>query len=157
LKRVVLYAALIAVADQVTKWLVLRWVPEGGVVPVIDGFYNLVHWYNTGAAWGIFQDYNIVLAAVSALTVLALYLFRHSFQIHRPSCAIALGLIVGGIIGNMMDRVRLGHVVDFWDFYIGVRHWPAFNVADSAICVGVVIYIIASWKSELAAQKPKGQ
>jgi signal peptidase II len=153
LRRVVLLAALIGVADQITKWLVLLWIPEGETVPVIDGFYNLVNWRNTGAAWGIFQDYNIVLGAVSAVTILALYLFRHSFQVHRPSCAIALGLIAGGIIGNMVDRFRLGHVVDFWDFYIGARHWPAFNVADSAICVGVAIYLVASWTTGNQSQK----
>lgn len=155
MKRVVLFAALIAVTDQLSKWLVLLWVAEGDVVPVIPGFYNLVNWHNPGAAWGIFQDYNIILAIVSALTILALYLFRHTFQVHRPVCAVALGLISGGIIGNLIDRVRLGHVVDFWDFYIGNRHWPAFNVADSAICVGVAVYLIASWKTELAARPAK--
>jgi signal peptidase II len=154
LKRVVLFAALIAIADQVTKWLVLQWVPEGEVVPVSPGFYNLVNWHNTGAAWGIFQDYNIVLAAVSAITILALYLFRHSFQVHRPVCAVALGLITGGIIGNMVDRFRWGHVVDFWDFNLGFMRWPAFNVADAAICVGVAIYLVASWKTTLTDQKP---
>jgi signal peptidase II len=153
LKRVVLYAALIVITDQISKWLVLQWIPEDESVPVIDGFYNLVNWHNTGAAWGIFHDYNLVLAVISALTILALYLFRHSFQVNRPSCGIALGLIAGGILGNLIDRLRLHHVVDFLDFNLGFMRWPAFNVADSAICVGVAIYLLASWSTAATAQK----
>jgi signal peptidase II len=66
---------------------------------------------------------------------------------------VALGLISGGIIGNLIDRLRVGYVIDFLDFHIGRNHWPAFNVADSAICVGVVLYIIVSWQSDGEAQK----
>jgi signal peptidase II len=147
-KRAVPIALLIAVADQFTKWLVARFIEPGEPITVVDGFFRLVHWTNRGAAWGIFQDYNMMLVGVSLLTILALYLFRHSLQIHRPAGAVALGLIAGGIIGNVTDRVRLGHVVDFLDFYVGKYHWPAFNVADSAICVGVGLYIIVSWRAE---------
>ena len=152
MRRVALIAAVIAVVDQLTKWLVLRCVSEVRPIPVIDGFFQIVNWRNTGAAWGIFRDYNIVLAIISGLTVLALYIFRHTFGVHRTVPAVALGLIVGGIVGNVVDRVRLGSVVDFLDFYIGRNHWPAFNVADSAICIGVVLYIIVSWQRESEAQ-----
>jgi signal peptidase II len=153
-------AVVVAVLDQLTKWLVANSISLGEVVPVIDGYFQLVNWRNTGAAWGMFSDYNIVLAAISVLTILALYLFRHSLGVHRLGPSIALGLITGGIIGNAIDRVRLHAVVDFLDFYfvkqVAVEgelrrmehHWPAFNVADSAICVGVVIYLIASWRPE---------
>ena len=148
---VVLIAATIAALDQFTKWLVVRSIrPEESRV-VISGFFDLVNWRNTGAAWGILQNYNLVLTAVSVLTVLALYLFRHSFQLRRPGPRIALGLIAGGIIGNLIDRARVGHVIDFLFFYIGQYHWPAFNVADSAICVGVSLYIILSWRGNHAA------
>ena len=150
---VVLIAVTIAALDQFTKWLVVRSIrPEESRV-VISGFFSLVNWRNTGAAWGILRDYNLVLTAVSLLTVLALYLFRHSFQLHRPGPRIALGLIAGGIIGNLIDRVRVGHVIDFLFFYIGQYHWPAFNVADSAICVGVGLYIILSWRGDRASQR----
>ena len=87
-------------------------------------------------------------AFISLVTILALYLFRHSFGLQRPIAGWALGLIGGGIVGNVLDRVFRGSVVDFFDFYVGVHHWPAFNVADSAICVGVVLYIIVSWRNE---------
>jgi signal peptidase II len=149
---VVLIAATIVALDQLTKWLVVRFIrPEESLI-VISGFFDLVNWRNTGAAWGILRDYNFVLTAVSILTVLALVFFRHSFQLQRRASRIALGLIVGGIVGNLIDRVRVGHVIDFLSFYIGRCHWPAFNVADSAICVGVGLYIILSWRSERAAQ-----
>jgi signal peptidase II len=153
---VVLIAAVVAALDQLTKWLVVRCIgPEESRV-VIPGFFNLVNWHNTGAAWGILQDYNLVLTVISALTVLALYFFRHTFQLHRPGARVALGLITGGIIGNLIDRVRVQHVIDFLYFYIGRYHWPAFNVADSAICVGVSLYIIVTWRSERQAAAHRG-
>jgi signal peptidase II len=145
---VVLIAATIAALDQFTKWLVVRFIRPEETRVVISGFFDLVNWRNTGAAWGILRDYNLVLTAVSVLTVLALYLFRHSFQLRRWGLRVALGLITGGIIGNLIDRVRVGHVIDFLFFYIGQYHWPAFNVADSAICVGVGLYIILSWRND---------
>ena len=150
---VALIAVTVAVLDQLTKWLVVRFVgPEESRV-VISGFFNLVNWSNTGAAWGIFQHYNLVLAVISLVTVLALYLFRRSFQLQHWGPRIALGLITGGIIGNLIDRIRVGYVIDFLSFYVGQYHWPAFNVADSAICVGVGLYIILSWRNDAAARK----
>ncbi len=148
MRRVGIIAVLIVVLDQLTKWLVVQYIHPSLPIPIIDGFLQLVHWRNTGAAWGILRDYNIVLAIVSVLTVLALYLFRHSFGIQRPVAGWALGLIAGGIVGNVIDRLRLHCVVDFLDFHVGAHHWPAFNVADSAICVGVILYIIVSWRNE---------
>jgi signal peptidase II len=147
-RRVALIAAAIVILDQLTKLLVVRFIGGDESRVIIDSFFNLVNSGNTGAAWGIFRDYNLVLAAVSVLTILALYLFRHSFQLHRTGCAIALGLIAGGIVGNLIDRVRVRHVIDFLDFYIGTHHWPAFNVADSSICIGVALYVIVSWRSD---------
>ena len=145
---VVLIAMTVAVVDQFTKWLVVRFLGDGEFRVVIDGFFNLVHWRNSGAAWGIFQDRNAILAIISVVTILVLFFFRHSFQLQYKTSRIALGLITGGIIGNFIDRVRFGYVVDFLDFFVGRHHWPAFNVADSAICVGVVLYIFVSWRSE---------
>jgi len=155
LRRIGLIAAIIVVLDQLTKWLVVRYISPAQVVPVLDGFFQLVNWHNTGAAWGILRDYNIVLAVISVITVLALYLFRHSFGIERPLAGWSLGLIIGGIVGNVTDRIRLGYVVDFLDFQIAGRHWPAFNIADSAICVGIFLYLITSWEPDekMSAQK----
>ena len=153
MRRVVLIALAIALADQLTKLLVLRAVDPAHPVVIVDGFFRLVHWGNTGAAWGIFQDSNILLAVISVLTVIALYLFRHSFQIHLAGSQVALGLIAGGITGNVVDRFWHGYVVDFLDFYFDGHHWPAFYIADSAICCGVVLYVLVSVCAERRGSK----
>jgi signal peptidase II len=150
---VALIAVTIVALDQLSKWLVVHSISPEETRVVISGFFSLVSVRNTGAAWGIFRDYNLVLTAISLLTVLALYLFRHSFQLNRPGPRLALGLIAGGIIGNLIDRIRVGSVIDFLSFYVGEYHWPAFNVADSAICIGVGLYIILSWRSTGGAEK----
>jgi signal peptidase II len=150
---VVLIAVIVAALDQLTKWFVVRLISAEESRVVISNFFDLVQVQNTGAAWGILKDYNFVLSAVSILAVLALYLFRHSFQLHRLGPRVALGLIVGGIVGNLIDRMRVGHVIDFLSFHIGQYHWPAFNVADSAICVGVGLYVILSWRGDHASQQ----
>jgi signal peptidase II len=152
---VALIAVTIATLDQLTKWLIVRSVGPDESRVVITGFFTLVNWRNTGAAWGMFQHYNLLLTTVSLLTVLALFLFRHTLQLHRPGLRISLGLIAGGIIGNLIDRIRIGSVVDFLSFYIGQYHWPAFNVADSAICVGVGLYILLSWRSGGVVEKTR--
>lgn len=151
MKRVGLIAVVIALVDQLSKLLILRWVHPDYPVVVVDGFFRLITWGNTGAAWGMFQNSNVLLAVISVLTVVALYLFRHSFQIHLVGSQIALGLITGGIVGNVIDRFWHGYVVDFLDFYVNSHHWPAFNVADSAICCGVVLYILVSIWAERRA------
>ena len=150
---VALIAVAVAALDQLTKWLVVRSLSEEESRVVISGFFSLVNWPNTGTAWSILKDCNLVLVAVSLLALLGIFVFRHNFQLHRPGWRIALGLITGGIIGNLIDRVRVRHVTDFLYFYVGRYHWPAFNVADSAICIGVGLYIILSWRSDIAARK----
>jgi signal peptidase II len=151
---VVVIAAAVTLLDQFTKWWIVRALDFNESVAVFPGFFHLVHWRNTGAAWGIFPDSNTILTVVSLLTILVLYFLRHTFQLHRTPSRIAFGLIAGGIIGNLIDRLRFHSVVDFLDFHLAGRHWPAFNVADSAICVGVVLYVIISWRVEKNADKP---
>jgi signal peptidase II len=150
---VALIAVAVAALDQLTKWLVVRSLSEDESRVVISGFFSLVNWPNTGTAWSILKDCNLVLVVVSLLALLAMFLFRRTFPLQRPGWRIALGLITGGIIGNLIDRVRVHHVTDFLFFYVGQYHWPAFNVADSAICIGVGLYIILSWRSDVAARK----
>jgi len=141
-------AALVAAIDQATKLLIVRLLEPTETRVVIPGFFQLVNWRNTGAAWGMFQDSNLVLTIVGILCVLGVVLFRHSLLLKHRASAVALGLIVGGIVGNTIDRLRAGAVIDFLDFHLGTYHWPAFNVADSGICVGVVLYIVVSARSE---------
>ena len=148
MRRIAPIAILIALLDQLTKLLVMRWVDPDLPVPVVDDLFQLVNWGNTGAAWGMFQNSNLILASISVVTLVVICIFRRSFQIHLLGSKIALGLISGGIAGNVVDRFRYGHVVDFLDFSFRGHHWPAFNVADSAICIGVGVYLVVTWRDE---------
>jgi len=155
-----LLALVIFVLDQSTKMLVLRFLGLSQQWIVIPGFFKFVHWENTGAAWSFFQDQNNLLAAVSILALLGLFFWRRHFYVHVPMGRLALGLIFGGIAGNLFDRLHYHQVIDFLRFYVD-RHsgqeigFPAFNVADSAICVGVGLLILVSWKHE--EDQGKGQ
>jgi signal peptidase II len=152
------------VADQWTKLIVVRFLPEvGNEHLVINGFFKFVHWRNTGAAWSLFRGNNTTLAAVAVIALLVLFLTRHHFEIHTRGGQISLGLIFGGILGNLVDRLFRNHVVDFLYFYVLRRDgeeagFPAFNIADSAICFGVGLLLILSWQNEpgkAASAEPK--
>jgi signal peptidase II len=151
--RMLSIALAVLVLDQATKLLVLRWLGPTQERVVIDGFFRFVHWGNTGAAWSLFRDRNDLLAVVSLVALLGLFLWRRHFYIQRVLGQISLGLIFGGIAGNLMDRLRYHQVIDFLRFYLYRRSgeemgFPAFNMADSAICVGVGLLILLSWKHE---------
>lgn len=138
----------VVLLDQLTKQLVLSHLDRTRGVAVIPGFFDLHFVQNTGAAWGIFQGLNHWLVALSFLMLVVMIFFRKHFLADGITARLASGAIIGGIIGNLIDRVRLSYVVDFLDFYIGRHHFPAFNVADSAICVGVGLYVIAQWRGQ---------
>jgi signal peptidase II len=141
---------LVVVADQVTKIWISGALRPYELVPVIDGFFNLTLAFNTGAAFsflaqgGGWQRWLLSGLAVVVTIVLVVWLTR--LDRHERWTAAALSLVIGGAVGNLLDRLRLGHVVDFLDFYLGSWHWPAFNVADSAIVVGVAILLLASFR-----------
>ncbi len=134
------------VLDQVTKALVTAFIPLNGAIPVIQGFFSIVHIQNPGGAFGFLSaGYSGIkrvffLAGTLFAAVLLLVLFR---RLPRQYVFLRAGmaLIVGGAAGNFMDRVRYGSVVDFLDFYWGALHWPAFNVADSAVTAGAGIFL----------------
>ncbi|MBA4150398.1 MAG: signal peptidase II [Verrucomicrobia bacterium] len=153
-KRMAAIALGILALDQITKQLVVHYLEWNGLgVVVFDGFFKLVHWGNTGAAWSMFSGQNAMLAIISLLALLGLFIWRHHFDCKTVPGQISLGLIFGGIAGNLIDRLFIGHVVDFIRFYIYTRSgqeagFPAFNVADSAICVGVGLLFIQSWRAE---------
>ncbi len=115
--------------------------PYGGI-EIVPGFFYLAHVVNEGAAWGILKGfhYGFIVLAIAALG--GIYYFRHSLLLYKKPSQIAFGLLCGGILGNLCDRLRWGFVVDFLDFHLPGYRWPAFNIADSAITVGVVLYII---------------
>jgi signal peptidase II len=139
-----LVAILITASDQLTKWWVRADFAIGESRIVIPGLFNFTHLRNPGAAWGMFGGHNTVLTLVSIVMLFVLFIFRRSILSDTWDHRLALGLMVGGILGNLMDRVRFGYVVDFLDFHVAGWHWPVFNIADSAICVGVGIYVVSS-------------
>ena len=154
-----LVTILVTVADQWTKLVVRADYALGESRPVIEGFFSLTYVRNTGAAWGILGGQNTWLTVLSIVMLLLMVFFRRSFLSDTWEHRLALGLMLGGIVGNLMDRFRLGWVTDFFDFYIGSWHWPAFNIADAAICTGVGIYILSAfWVSQhpLNESRPDG-
>ena len=134
-------ALVIIIADQISKWWMID-ILSSGKVTVIDDFFYLTLVYNRGAAFGIFPGRNYLFIILSIVTIAVLIFFYRSFFSGSSMARISGGLILGGAVGNLIDRFRFNHVVDFLDFKFGSYHWPAFNVADSAICVGVTILIV---------------
>lgn len=149
-RRMALLALVVLALDQATKWAVIGRLPMGRELMVVPGFFKLVHWGNTGAAWSLFLGNNSMLAAISLVALIVLYLARRHFDGDTVSGQVALGLIFGGIAGNLTDRLVHRHVVDFLYFHLIRRDgrelgFPAFNLADTAICVGVGLILIATW------------
>jgi signal peptidase II len=143
-------AAIVVVADQFTKSWILDNFALHESRTIIPGFFNLTSIRNTGAAFGLLAGSNgawrpwfFGAIAVAALVSIA-FLFNHYSRKGRIF-VFSLACIAGGAVGNLIDRVRFGSVVDFLDFYIGRYHWPAFNVADSAIVVGVGLFLLGSF------------
>jgi signal peptidase II len=157
-RRIALIAMVVVALDQFTKQLVLRFLPQiGQERVVIDGFFRFVHWGNTGAAWSLFRGNNEFLAGVAVLALLILFLSRHHFDSRTLLSQIAFGLIFGGIVGNLIDRLRVRHVIDFIYFYLQPGRgteigFPAFNVADSAICTGVGLVFLITWQNDHKAK-----
>lgn len=156
--RLFVIAGVILVLDQITKILVQYSIPfESSYfapdrVTIIEDFFYLVHIGNKGAAWGMFSEYSGVLTLLSFAVLLFIFCFRKQLELHRGTVQIAFGLLIGGILGNLIDRIRVGHVIDFIDIHLPFTlpyilpfgRWPAFNIADSAIVVGMLFYLLLS-------------
>jgi len=149
-------ALTITLLDQISKFYVQGSLRLGQVVPVIPSFFNLTYVLNPGAAFGFLSGAPAALrhplfTAISIFAVLFIIYYRARHRQMRLLPSVGLACILGGAVGNLIDRLRLGMVVDFLDFYYGAYHWPAFNVADSAITVGVGLMIF-----EILTEREKG-
>ena len=155
LDRVLAYRWLLAlgtavlILDQISKaWICARLPYQTygfpGHIVVVDGFFNLVNVGNTGAAWSLFSGRSSMLALLAVATLIAIFAWRHQLGLRSRTVQISFGLLCGGILGNLLDRLSYGHVIDFLDFHFGSYIYPTFNVADSGICVGVGIYLLYS-------------
>ncbi len=145
----------VVVLDQLTKGWIMAVLPAGTwqvggpdylpqAIPVIPDFFYLVHVLNDGAAWSILRGKGFLLGLFGLGALAGIWVFRRALELHRYPQQWLFGLVAGGIAGNVIDRLRWGHVVDFLDFHFGSYRYPSFNVADAAICVGVVGLIIYS-------------
>lgn len=139
---------VVLVLDQLSKFWVREALYYGQSVPVIDGFFNLVYVRNTGAAWGMFGDRTHVLILLAVVIAVLVVVFRKQMFGTIKCRHWIMGLLIGGILGNLIDRIRFGWVTDFLDFQFGTYHWPSFNVADSAICIAMGLYLVMSYLAE---------
>ena len=151
-------AFLVIITDQLTK----HWIMSGFAIHdqriIIPGFFNLVYVTNTGAAFGLLAGSKTLLRQLFfvGVALFALGVISYAYSQLRNQgrlFVLALGLIAGGAVGNLIDRLRFGSVVDFLDFYLGNYHWPAFNVADSAITVGVTLFILGTLQQHLREKR----
>lgn len=136
----------VLILDQVTKHLVHTGMAYGSAIPILPGFFDLTHVHNPGGAFGFLAGQGVwvrklVFLFVSGLATLMILFFYHRTPQAFLCLRTGLALIFGGAVGNMVDRIRFGYVVDFFDVYWKGWHWPAFNVADSAICIGMAIFV----------------
>ncbi len=145
----------VTVVDQVTKIWVQHFLNRVELFDIIPGFFRLVLVHNRGALFGLFQEITPPLRTILflllpvAVIVVLIWLAWHTAAVdHRNQWAFAL--ILGGAFGNLIDRMRLGYVIDFLDAYVRLEaehHWPAFNVADSCICIGIALLVVGTWKT----------
>lgn len=139
-------SAAIIVADQVTKWLAVKTLIGQPPVIVIPGFFDLTLVYNTGAAFGFLRNaggwQNAFFVTVATIVAMFLVSMLRRLNSQDIQSAVAFTLILGGAVGNVIDRLRQGYVVDFVHWFYGDWHWPAFNIADSAITIGAVLLVL---------------
>jgi signal peptidase II len=145
--RLAIIGGCVVIVDQITKLLILKHLPFDQNITVIAGFFDIVHINNPGGAFGLLANLSpqwrtIIFLFISSLAVGLIFYFYIKTPKSHPWLAAGFALIFGGAIGNLIDRLRFGFVIDFLDFYIAKYHWPAFNIADSAITVGLSIFVI---------------
>ena len=147
---------VVIVLDQWTKWLVEAHLPRHVAQPIVPNLLNLTHVRNTGVAFGLFASHGLsaswMLTGLGLVALSAVSLYFGYASPRDRSLLVALALVVGGAVGNLIDRIASGAVTDFIDVYVGAHHWPSFNVADAAISIGIVLMAIDSLWSRRAAQ-----
>ncbi len=159
LKRHLLIAIAVVVLDRLTKWVIVQTITLEDAINVIPGLFRLTHLENTGAAFSLFADSTspfktmlLIAFSLGALAVVSFLLWKERAIFNAGT--MALSLILGGAVGNLWDRLVDGKVTDFLDFYVGVHHWPPFNIADSAIVVGALLLLMRMMRTNQPKQTP---
>ena len=162
-------AVAVFVLDQLTKLAVINNIPwevgnptyhfygNSQPIPIIEDFLYIVHITNEGAAWGILSGQTYLLSSIALLALAAVWIFRNQLGFDTGCGQLALGIFAGGVVGNLFDRICYGHVIDFIDVHLPLieYRWPAFNVADCGITVGVAVYIISVLIDEREKKREK--
>lgn len=164
LRTFAILAAVVVLLDQLTKWQAVVRLKDSASFGIVPKLLQLTYRTNTGAAWSMFSDHPLLLAVFSSFVALGLIVWTVMLRPDEIALRLPLGLIVGGAVGNLIDRYRLGHVIDFIDaHWEDAYHFPTFNVADSAICVGIgVLFLLmvrlqpATEESAPVRSKPPG-
>jgi signal peptidase II len=156
--RYLLVSLAVVVLDQWTKWLVEVHLAHHVAQPIVPGLLNLTHVRNTGVAFGLFAQHGMsaswLLTGLGLVALSAVSAYFGYASPHDRGLLVALALVVGGAVGNLIDRIASGAVTDFIDLYVGIHHWPSFNVADAAISIGIVVMAIDSlWTRRAAASE----
>lgn len=158
-RRLWLLTLIVFSLDQLTKYWINGRLPLGSYgysgITIIPGFLNLVHVGNTGAAWSMFSGKSTGLALLATGTLFAIFFWRKHLALKNPAVQLSFGLLCGGIIGNLVDRLVHGHVIDFIDVHFGSYIYPTFNVADSGICIGVFWYVLWSLRNPPPSEAKK--
>ena len=139
-------AGTVVILDQITKAVIFAFLPQHHSISVLPGFFNLTHIQNPGGAFGFMANQSLswrnwIFLFISSLAIGIIFYFYKNTPKTHPLLSTGFALIFGGALGNMIDRIRFGKVIDFLDIYIGSYHWPAFNIADSAISIGMAIFL----------------
>jgi signal peptidase II len=149
-------AAAVVIADQLTKAWIASTLAPGASMSVVDDALRLVHGQNDGALFGLFRD-NAGLFGLISVAVVGLIVAYHARAGRSPYLSVALGLLLGGALGNMTDRLRLGYVIDFVDAGIGSLRWYTFNVADAAISGAILMLVLLALRPSLGDPRPTGR
>lgn len=146
-------ALFFVLLDQITKACAVAYLKPIQSKEIIPGFFNLAYVENTGAAWGMLAGKQWFLIGFTVIAIAWLLWKRKAIFGSLPLSHFLPGMLLGGIVGNLIDRISTGRVIDFLDFHWGTSHFPAFNVADSAICCGVFLFLLLQWRADAAEKK----
>ena len=151
---ILIIAAFIVILDQWTKWLVRTNIPSGATwlpesLQWLSPYARIVHWYNTGAAFGMFKDASMILTILAFVVIGAILFYYPQVEEDDWLLRLALSMQLGGALGNLIDRLTIGHVTDF----ISVVNFPVFNVADASITIGAVLLFLSVWLRERAEKR----
>ena len=144
-KNIIIFstAFIILLLDHFTKFIVIRNMQLGQSIPIIKNVFHLSYVTNTGSAFGLFKNLNWFFVLFSVIVIIAIfYYLKNNVKKNERLLQFAIGLLLGGTLGNLTDRIFYGHVIDFIDF----RIWPVFNVADSAITISIILLIVLLWR-----------